>query len=160
MNEEIKKLKLKISQKTAELSERAQALQAYQRYAEAFENLVEMERELEDMEKAVYPSRKVAAKPIQKTMPETKTHINAMVEHTEQKVEVVEGKPLLEVIECSCGNKIRNFNDKKNVKCFTCDKFLEKKDGKWIESKILKDSTMTFEDVMRQQGIVMRTRGK
>jgi hypothetical protein len=42
-------------------------------------------------------------------------------------------KPLLGKVECSCGNTIKLFNHKTEVKCFNkrCGKFYKKVNGEW-----------------------------
>lgn len=54
----------------------------------------------------------------------------------------------IERIRCGCGNTIRLFNKKTEVKCFRCNSFWEKKEGKWCKEVIeVKRDVMTFADL-------------
>ena len=88
---------------------------------------------------------------------EAKQNMRSYSHRQRQKYEK-QSKELLEVIKCSCGNEIRMFNQKTEVKCFKCNHFwLKNSVGKWEKEEMKAPrNALTIEDVLKQKGIVVR----
>lgn len=65
-----------------------------------------------------------------------------------QQQQKYKSKPLLEIIRCNCGNDIRMFNKKDEVKCFKCNSMWRREKGRWSkEMREVKRDVMTFADL-------------
>jgi hypothetical protein len=57
-------------------------------------------------------------------------------------------KEMKEEFRCDCGNLIRIFNTRDSVKCFSCNSWHDKEQGKWIKSNdITPRDQMTIGDI-------------
>lgn len=69
--------------------------------------------------------------------------------HSTQKKYAKASRKLVEEVKCDCGNTIRNFNKKMQVKCFSCNHYHEKIDGTWTKQEKVDRNTPTIGDLLK-----------
>lgn len=65
--------------------------------------------------------------------------------HKQTKAKKEERQPV-ELLTCSCGNTIRMFNKQEEVKCFRCNFWWRKDNGKWAKDR--DGNVMTMGDLL------------